>query len=60
MDFFFLFENSIYRSRAGRHFYGTENDIWAGVGPVGNNEKNWGPIMSRGAPSRAPLIMSNF
>ena len=33
MDFFF--ENSLDRSRAGRHFYGTENDIWAG----GNTEK---------------------
>ena len=21
---------SLYRSRAGRHFYGTENEIWAG------------------------------
>ena len=41
---FFLFENSIYRSRAGIHFYRTENDIWAGVGPVGNgnNEKKIG------------------
>ena len=25
---------SLYRSRAGRHFYGTENEIWAGLGPV--------------------------
>ena len=30
---------SLYRSRAGRHFYGTENEIWAGFGPVGNTEK---------------------
>ena len=28
-----------------RHFYGTEDVIWAGFGPVGNTEKN-GPIMS--------------
>ena len=27
---------SLYRSRAGRDFYGTENDIWAGFGVVGN------------------------
>ena len=26
-------------ARAGRHFYGTENEIWAGFGPVGNTEK---------------------
>ena len=25
--------------RAGRHFYGTENEIWAGFGWVGNIEK---------------------
>ena len=38
---------SLYRSRAGRHFYGTENEIWAGFGPVGDTEKkNWGPIMT--------------
>ena len=30
---------SLYRSRAGRYFYGTENVIWAGFGPVGNTEK---------------------
>ena len=23
---------SLYRSRTGRHFYGTENEIWAGLG----------------------------
>ena len=37
---------SLYRSRAGRHFYGTENVISAGLGPVGNTEKKFGPIMS--------------
>ena len=38
---------SLYRSRAGRHFYGTENEIWLGFGLVGNAEKkNEGPIMS--------------
>ena len=37
---------SLYRSRAGRHFYGTENVIWADFGPVGNTEKKIGPIMS--------------
>jgi hypothetical protein len=30
---------SLYKSRAGRHFYGTENEIWAGFG---NTEKKWG------------------
>ena len=34
--------NSLYRSRVGRHFYGTENKIWAGFVPVGNTEKNEG------------------
>ena len=37
---------SLYRSRARRHFYGTENEIWAGFGPVCNTEKKWGRIMS--------------
>ena len=30
---------SLYRSPAVRHFYGTENVIWAGFEPVGNKEK---------------------
>ena len=30
---------SIHRSRAGIHFHGTENVIWAGFGSVG--KKNW-------------------
>ena len=30
---------SFYKSRGGRHFYGTENEIWASFGPVGNTEK---------------------
>ena len=30
---------SLYRSRAGTHFNGTENVIWAGFGPVGNTDK---------------------
>ena len=34
---------SLYRSRGGRHFNGTENDIWTSFGPVGNTEKQiWG------------------
>ena len=37
---------SLYRSRAGRHFYGTENVIWAGFGPIGNTEKKSWAIMS--------------
>ena len=29
--------------RAGRHFYGTEYEIWADFEPVGNTEKKrWG------------------
>ena len=30
---------SLYRSRARRHFYGTENEILAVFGPVGNTGK---------------------
>jgi hypothetical protein len=30
---------SLYRSRSGRHFYGTENVICDGFGLIGNNEK---------------------
>jgi hypothetical protein len=33
---------SLYRSHAGSHFYGTEDEIWAGFGPIDNIEKNWG------------------
>ena len=36
---------SIYRSRAGRHFFGTENDILPDFGSV--EKKNWRPIMSK-------------
>jgi hypothetical protein len=28
------------------NFYGTEIEIWAGFGPVGNTEKKFGPILS--------------
>ena len=41
-----LTPKSLYRSRAGRHFYETEYEIWADFGPVGNTEKKTGPIMS--------------
>ena len=36
-----LWPKSLYRSRAGSHFYGTEYEyeIWADFGPVGNTEK---------------------
>ena len=37
-----MWAKSLYRSRAGRHFYGIENKIWAGLGPVGNMQKNFG------------------
>ena len=34
---------SLYRCCAGRHFYGAENEIWAGFGPpVSNTEKKIG------------------
>ena len=34
---------SLYRSRARHHFYGLEDEIWAGFGQVGNAycKKNW-------------------
>ena len=32
----------VYRNRKGSHFYGTEYDIWADIGPVGNTEKKIG------------------
>ena len=34
---------SLNRSCEG-HFYGTEIEIWAGFGPVGNTHKNWGQL----------------
>ena len=34
-----MIPKSLYRSCAGRHFYGTENVFWAGFGLVGNTEK---------------------
>ena len=37
---------SLYIGQAVSNCYGTEIEIWAGFGPVGNTEKNWGPIMS--------------
>ena len=33
---------SLYISCAGSHFYGTEHEIWADFGPVGNTEKKIG------------------
>ena len=38
----YLNAKSLYRSRVGRHFYETENVIWAGFGLVGNAEKKLG------------------
>ena len=36
---------SIYISCAVSNFYGTEIEIWAGFGPVGNTEKRiWGQL----------------
>ena len=37
---------SLYISRAESNFHGTEIEIWAGFGPVGNTEKKIGPIVS--------------
>ena len=34
-----LYTKSLYRSCAGSHFYGTEFEIWADFGTVGNTEK---------------------
>ena len=34
-----MYTKSLYRSRAGSHFCGTEYEIWADFGPVGNTEK---------------------
>ena len=36
---------SSYISRAESNFYGTEIEIWAGFGPIGNTEKKFGPIL---------------
>ena len=33
---------SLNRRCAGSHIYGTENEIWAGFGPVGTTEKKLG------------------
>ena len=33
---------SLYRSRAGSHFYGTDYETWADFGLVDNTEKNVG------------------
>jgi hypothetical protein len=41
-----LHPKSLYISHAVINFYGTEIEIWAGFGPVGNTEKKIGPIMS--------------
>ena len=35
----YMNSKSWYRSHTERHFYGTENVIWAGFGPVSNTEK---------------------
>ena len=35
---------SLYRSRTGSHFYGTEYEIWANFEPVGNTEKKIGAV----------------
>ena len=45
-EFKWLQPKSLYKSCAGRLFYGTENEIWAGFRPVGSAEKKWGPILS--------------
>ena len=37
---------SLYRSCERSHFHGTEYEIWANFGPVGNTEKKLGPIIS--------------
>ena len=42
----YTYPKSLYRSRAGSHFFGTESEIWADFGLVGSTEKILGPIMS--------------
>ena len=37
---------SLYRSRAGNHFYGKEYEVWADFRLVGNTEKKIEQIMS--------------
>ena len=36
-----LSPKSLYRSHLGSHLYGTEYEILADFGPIGNTEKNW-------------------
>ena len=40
-----LFYHWLYRSRAKRHFYGIEIEIWAGFGLIGRSEKKIGTSM---------------
>ena len=35
---------SLYINRLASNFYGTEIDICAGFGPIGNTEKKWGRL----------------
>ena len=42
-----VLSKSLNRKRISRHFYGTENEIWAGFGPVGSTENEWGLIMTK-------------
>ena len=39
---------SLYRSRVGSYFYGTEYEIWADFWPVGNTEKKWAIKYAKG------------
>ena len=43
----FLAARYLHRNSAGRHFYGTENEIWAGFEPVANTElgANYEPLL---------------
>ena len=38
----YFYTKSLYRSRAGSNFYGTEYEIWTDFGPVGNTENKIG------------------
>ena len=40
----FLDARALYISRAVSNLYGTEIEIWAGIGLVGNTEKKWGQL----------------
>ena len=56
----YCYAKSLYRSRAVRHFYWIEYEIWADFGPVGNTGKKLGAIMSNiHSDSKSPISFTN-